>query len=202
MATLQLVQFSSHGLAAFDLTIAAGECVTIAGASGSGKTLLLRAIADLDPHGGEALAGEVRQSTCPPTEWRRRVGLLPAETHWWADRVGDHFRGEREPIYLSRLGFAPTTLDWEVHRLSSGERQRLGLVRMLELEPQVLLLDEPTANLDEANARQVEALIERYRRTHQAAVLWVGHSAEQRRRVAARGLEIGAGGVLREEIWS
>jgi ABC-type iron transport system FetAB ATPase subunit len=201
MADLELIQFSSRGLAPFDLRIAGGECVTISGASGAGKTLLLRAIADLDPHDGEARVAGTKQSSCPPAEWRRRVGLLPAETHWWADRVGTHFR-TAEPPRLRELGLAPDAMEWEVHRLSSGERQRLGLARMLELEPEVLLLDEPTANLDESSSARVEELIEEYRRSRGAAVLWVGHSAEQRRRVAERGFVINAAGELLEERWT
>jgi ABC-type multidrug transport system ATPase subunit len=89
-------------------------------------------------------------------DWRRRVGLLPAESGWWADRVGAHFittNDARNPAttptpILARLGFEPDVLDWDVQRLSSGERQRLGLARLLLNRPEVLLLDEATANLD------------------------------------------------------
>ena len=79
-------------------------------------------------------------------------------------------------------------MEWQVSRLSSGERQRLGLARLLALQPRVLLLDEPTANLDAANTRRVEACLDDYRRGHQAAVLWVSHDPDQRGRVASREL--------------
>lgn len=85
---------------------------------------------------------------------------------------------------LARLGFAPDVLDWEVPRLSTGERQRLALARLLHNGPEVLLLDEATANLDPSNRTQAEQVIDDYRRKRQAAVLWVSHDPEQRHRLA------------------
>ena len=200
MALLTLEQFQSHTLAPIDLSVAPGECVTIAGPSGCGKTLLLRAIVDLDPHKGDAcLEGRNQESWSAP-EWRRRVGYLPAESHWWGDRVGDHFPA---PINgrLAELGFDSDCLGWEVQRLSSGEKQRLALARLLVNAPSVLLLDEPTANLDAHNAERVEVLIRQYRTTHESAVLWVGHDLAQRRRVGDRGM-VFMDGELRAEVWS
>jgi putative ABC transport system ATP-binding protein len=74
-------------------------------------------------------------------------------------------------------------LEWTVSRLSTGERQRLALARLLALQPQVLLLDEATANLDPPNRDRVEDLIQDYRREQGAAVLWVSHDPDQRRRL-------------------
>jgi ABC-type iron transport system FetAB ATPase subunit len=167
------------------LEIAAGECVALHGPSGSGKTLLLRALADLDPHEGRVRLDGREQSELPGPQWRRRVGLLPAESAWWAERVGEHF-AEGAGAMLEALGLDPRCMGWEVSRLSSGERQRLALARLLAGEPEVLLLDEPTANLDADNTARVEAVIEAYRRERGAAVLWVSHDPEQRRRIAAR----------------
>jgi putative ABC transport system ATP-binding protein len=70
-----------------------------------------------------------------------------------------------------------------ISRLSTGERQRLALARLLALRPQVLLLDEATANLDPSNRDRVEDLIQYYRREQGAAVLWVSHDPDQRRRL-------------------
>ena len=164
----------------FDSQIDAGACTALWGPSGAGKSLLLRAFADLDPHGGVVLVEGEPQSAMPGPEWRRRVGYLPTESGWWAPTVGEHFI-DGVPM---ALGFEPDAGTWEVDRLSSGERQRLALLRLLERAPEVLLLDEPTANLDGAGRRDVEALVETYRRAHQAAVLWVSHDPEQRARVA------------------
>ena len=189
MAGLELLQFQGADLAPIDLAIAPGMCVTLTGQSGSGKTRLLRAIADLDPNQGEARTENHRLQQTPAHLWRRKVGLLPAESHWWHDRVGDHFIRPATDI-LAALGLDPGCLDWEVSRLSSGERQRLALARLLDRQPDVLLLDEPTANLDPENSQRVELLLRRYADERDAALLWVSHDLAQRQRVAQRRLQI------------
>lgn len=162
-----------------------GECVSLCGASGSGKSLLLRALADLDPHGGEvSLDGDSALSMSGHL-WRRRVGLLPAEPFWWAERVGEHF-DEVDEALLEALGLDLKALGWQVARCSTGERQRLALARLLQNRPEVLLLDEPTAALDPQSVARVEALLEAYRREQDAVVIWVSHDAAQRQRVAQR----------------
>lgn len=169
--------------------------MTLAGPSGSGKTVLLRAVADLDPHEGTAyLDGQDAQGVSGP-EWRRRVGYLPAESHWWADTVGEHLTDPSVEL-LTALDFEPTALNWSVTRLSSGERQRFALLRLLNHQPQALLLDEPTANLDPANTARVESVLANYRQHHQAAVLWVSHDPQQAARVALRHFEIRRGAIV------
>jgi len=64
-----------------------GRIGVVMGRSGSGKTLLARAIVDLDPNGGEVWWKDVRRGAVPAPEWRRLVGYVPAESGWWADRV-------------------------------------------------------------------------------------------------------------------
>ena len=205
MAGLRLGGVQPRVLAPVDLTLAAGELVFVSGPSGSGKSLLLRAVADLDPHPGEVWLGTEARSGMAPARWRRRVGLLPAESHWWADLVGEHFPGPgvaagrpdaASPALtglLSPLGFDPDVLGWSVARLSTGERQRLALARMLAQGPEALLLDEATANLDPFNRDQVEALVGAYRTRQAAAVLWVSHDPEQRERLGGRRFAIRAG---------
>ena len=196
-AGLSVNGLSVAGGAPLQLQVAPGECVTLAGASGSGKTLLLRALADLDPHNGEVrLDGEDARSL-PPAQWRRKVGLLLAESPWWHERVGEHFPADNgEGFQLAALGFGPEVLDWHVPRLSSGERQRLALLRLLALKPAALLLDEPTANLDPENTALVEQLVSDYRQTSHAPALWVSHDAQQRNRIADRQLTINADGIV------
>ncbi|HRY16157.1 MAG TPA: ABC transporter ATP-binding protein, partial [Candidatus Competibacteraceae bacterium] len=80
---LRLESLCTVQLRDIDLTLAAGEQVFLSGVSGSGKSLLLRAIADLDPHSGEVWLDDQPRSRLSPPEWRRRVGLLPTESHWW-----------------------------------------------------------------------------------------------------------------------
>lgn len=162
-----------------------GERLVLGGQSGTGKTLLLRALADLDPHQGEVFLCGREQAEYVPTEWRRKVAYLPAESAWWSDQVGDHFAREIV-VPWEALGFDAAVRDWNITRLSSGERQRLAILRMLVNRPRILLLDEPTANLDASNAGLVEKLIFDYLEEASASAVWVSHDMEQRRRLGAR----------------
>ncbi len=141
-----------------------GRIGVVMGRSGSGKTLLARAVVDLDPNGGEVWWKDVRRGAVPAPEWRRLVGYVPAESGWWADRVGEHFAdGADVPELLEAVAMPADALEWPVSRLSSGERQRLALARALAARPEVLILDEPTSALDEATKECVEALLLRKR---------------------------------------
>lgn len=176
----------------FSLAVDAGECVALSGPSGCGKTLLLRALADLDPADGTVILDGTDRMKMTAPEWRRQVGWLSAEASWWADRIGDHFsKPWKQKIQtLEALGFEEDVLTWRVDRLSTGEKQRLGLFRLLLNDPKVLLLDEPTAALDVSNVRNVEAVISNVRKMTGAAVVWVSHNLEQIERVADRHLEL------------
>ena len=189
---LTLRHLRNRHVGPLDLELAAGECVCLSGPSGAGKSLLLRAVADLDPHAGEACLDGVPATRMSGPEWRRRVGLLAAESQWWFDRVGDHFNA-LDPAGLERLGFGPEVAEWEVARLSTGERQRLAVLRLLANAPAVLLLDEPTANLDPAMVEHVEGLLLDYREARGAGLLWVSHDARQAARVADRLLRVEGG---------
>lgn len=186
MAILRLQKLITRHVGPIELSVAAGECVCIHGASGSGKTLLLRAIADLDPHDGEAWLDAESCSSLPAPDWRRSVALVIAESQWWSERVGDHFAMGVDAAWMEGLGLPTDALDWQLGRCSTGERQRLALLRTLMQAPAVLLLDEPTGNLDQESTQRVEALLDDYRRQRQAALLWVSHDTGQIDRVAAR----------------
>ncbi|MDQ2696132.1 MAG: ABC transporter ATP-binding protein, partial [Pseudomonadota bacterium] len=174
------------GLGPLSFAVAAGECLAVRGRSGAGKTLLLRAIADLDPSQGEVLLDGVARDAIPAPAWRRQVVYVPAESGWWGQHVAGHVADWNRAVPLARrLGLAAEVGDWAVSRLSTGERQRLALVRALVLDPRLLLLDEPTSGLDESSAAAVEALLDE-RRQRGTAVLWVTHDAAQSRRVARR----------------
>lgn len=146
----------------FDLSVPDGRCLAIVGPSGSGKTLLLRMLADLDPcDGSVSLDGEDRAGLSPAT-WRRRVALVPARSGWWATRVAEHFpvdRHDEAMAMAARLNVAPEVFARDAMDLSTGERQRLALVRALLVRPRVLLLDEPTGSLDPEAVAATETVI-------------------------------------------
>lgn len=168
------------------LEVGAGEVLCVQGVSGSGKSLLLRAVADLIPHAGEVFLDGIACSDVSPTKWRREVCFLSAEALWWEDRVGAHFLNPVSGEGLQRLGLEPACLEWEVSRLSMGERQRLGLLRLLDREPRVLLLDEPTSNLDSDTSAAVESLLLEYIDVKQAGCIWVTHDETQAQRLGDR----------------
>ena len=182
---------SAHG-GPFDLDIGRGECVSLMGPSGSGKTLFMRLIADLDPGSGDVWLGGRERGTWSAPQWRRQVIYQTAEPAWWSGSVAAHFpphtldeiRG-----LLPLLGLPDTTFDSDVERLSTGERQRLALLRSLARKPKVLLLDEPTASLDVASTLAMESLVQRYS-SDGMSVLWVTHSQDQAHRVAARHYDV------------
>lgn len=196
---LSVVDLRTHLLKAASFCLSAGECIAIQGPSGAGKTLLLRALADLDPNEGLVrLDGRDRTRMSGP-DWRRLVGYVPAEPGWWADTVGEHFTDWSAALaVVGELGFRDGAKSWHIARLSTGERLRLALVRALMVRPKVLLLDEPTAALDSASVRAVEALVAARMRGGLAA-LWVTHDVEQAKRIAARRIVVESGEV-REEI--
>ena len=186
------------GLAPASFTVDNGECIAVRGASGSGKTLLLRAIADLDPNEGVVALDGAGRMAMPAPEWRRKVTYIAAEPGWWADTVNQHFTDWTAAVALVReFGLPDDCGNWPISRLSTGERQRLGLIRALMLRPQVLLLDEATSGLDDTAAAAVERVV-CARLSDGASAIWVTHDTAQARRLARRALAFD-GGRMREE---
>ena len=194
MSALMIKRLATPLLGPISFDIAAGECLALMGPSGAGKSLLLRAIVDLDPSTGDVLIGGHTRNNMPASEWRKLVALVPAESGWWADRVSDHFSANFDATELiGQLGLAGS-FAWDVARLSTGERQRLALARALCRRPRVLLLDEPTASLDEHATALVEDLI-RQCCGDGMAVLLVTHDRRQAERMGKRLLRLSAGRI-------
>ena len=192
---LDVRSLSRPGLEVEPFAIAAGECVVVRGSSGAGKSLLLRALADLDPNDGELRVDGHARAAMPAPRWRRLVTYVPAESGWWEDLVGAHFGDRPAAAALCvRLALPAQCMDWPVSRLSTGERQRLALARALLNQPSVLLLDEPTSALDEEAVAAVEAVLAEWL-TAGGGLLMVTHDTEQAARLARRALRVEAGRV-------
>lgn len=203
MSEFEVKELRYSGFGPVSFTLRAGERMGVTGPSGCGKTRLLRALADLEPWRGEIRLGAQTPAAMPASAWRRRVAYVPAESQWWFDGVGAHFAVAPVAAEMEALGLEPEVLAWPVSRLSSGEKQRLGLLRTLANRPSVLLLDEPTAHLDAGRARAFEALVARRCEADGMMAVWVAHDPEQLRRVAARGFRMAAQGAWKEaESWA
>jgi lipoprotein-releasing system ATP-binding protein len=179
-----------------NLTVHAGEMVAIVGESGVGKSSLLHLLAALDrPTGGEVWFGEERLSGFSErqaAEFRnRRVGyvwqfhyLLPEFTALenvamplLAQGMGRGAALKKARVWLSEVGL----LGREEHRsgeLSGGEQQRISLARALVTEPEMLLADEPTGDLDEKTAEVVFGLIQKLHKEHGLTSVLVTHNLE------------------------
>jgi ABC-type bacteriocin/lantibiotic exporter with double-glycine peptidase domain len=189
-AALSLQAVAIGALRDVALRLAPGEIVCLSGASGSGKSRLLRAVADLDPHDGDIRLGDQVQGKIPGHCWRRQVMLVPAESQWWHDTVGEHFGAALGETVLAEalraLNLSPDAPGWQAARLSSGEKQRLALLRAVSHAPVALLLDEPTANLDGQSTQATEHWLQSLARAQALPLLWVAHDPAQIRRVADR----------------
>lgn len=189
IVTLKVNQLLALGmLEALDLELSSYDVCMLSGASGTGKSQFLKALADLISHQGEVcLNNRSQQEICPET-WRSQVMYFAAETAWWADRVADHFEQKPATTWLAQIGLTEAMLEANPDTLSSGEKQRLALLRGLQYQPKVLLLDEITANLDRESEAMVEKLIIEYQQQYHAIVLWISHNPEQRSRLASKEL--------------
>jgi ABC-type multidrug transport system ATPase subunit len=194
VSALRIERLATQLIGPISFDVAAGECLALMGPSGAGKSLLLRAIVDLDPSTGDVMVGAHARQAMPASEWRKLVALVPAESGWWADRVCEHFPAKVAATELiAQLGLSGS-FEWDVARLSSGERQRLALARALCRRPTVLLLDEPTASLDDHATALVEELI-RACCSDGMAVLLVTHDRRQAERLTRRLLRLRDGRI-------
>ena len=190
-----------------NLRVQRGERVVVVGPSGAGKTLLLRALAMLDPLD----AGIIYWKSLPVLsaavpDFRRQAMYLHQKSALFDGSAEDNLRipfqlkahrgrafdKVRAVSLLGQLGRDASFLDKRQRDLSGGESQIVALVRALQLSPTLLLLDEPTSALDPHTTLAAEALIDRWHSEEKdtRAVLWVSHDREQIERVGTRRLAL------------
>ena len=183
-------------------TLLAGQVTVLTGASGSGKSVLLRVLAGLLPMTtgdvwlqSDAQKRDTRNSIheLAPMHWRSQVALLAQQPQLLEGSVIDnlqlpyrlanhqhkHFNIDWHIEQLEHLERTPDFLQQDANTLSGGERQLVNTLRLLQLNPQVLLLDEPTAALDvDTSAKLVHLLINWLRREPTRTLLWVTHDTQ------------------------
>ncbi|WP_042337294.1 ABC transporter ATP-binding protein [Paraburkholderia ferrariae] len=188
----------------------AGERAVLTGPSGSGKSVFLRALALLDPlDGGEVLwrGTPVARQNIP--RFRRHIAYVRQRPALVDGSVEDNLRypyslavyrdvafdAARAGALLEAAGRPADFPGRDASELSGGEAQIVALVRVLQLDPDALLLDEPTASLDPESARAVEALVSGWfeRARTARATVWVSHDPAQAARVGNRHLTMKAG---------
>jgi tungstate transport system ATP-binding protein len=179
------------------LEVATGEVLCLVGPTGAGKSTLLRLLAAVEaPTSGQLRFGDYRLDAGLPLDVQRRITLvfqrpllLTGTVHGNVE-YGLRLRGldrhsPRVPAILDRLGLNGLA-GRSARTLSGGETQLVALARALVLEPEVLLLDEPTANLDPARVSLVEEVIGEVHRRKPMTVIWATHNLFQARRVGRR----------------
>lgn len=192
---LELQSIQTNIIKAEHLTASTGERVLLSGPSGSGKSYFLRILADLIPWQGSIRLDQQLVTGISGPEWRRQVMLVPPESHWWLPQVGEHFHHPREAA-VEQLGLDRAILDRDPQYLSSGEKQRLAVLRALDRRPKVLLLDEPCANLDPDRTTLMEDLLTRWCREQGGLLIMTSHDPAQRQRMADRHWQIQNGYVI------
>ena len=173
-----------------------GQVLALVGDSGSGKTTLLKTLNRLiDFDSGEILLNGKSITDLEPIELRRRAGMLLQTATMFNGTVyeninyGLKIRGgvnngnDRLFRALSDAGLIKSFLKKDAQKLSGGEQQRVALARVLVLEPEILLLDEPTAALDPKLTRRIEKTILRLCKSRNLIIIWVTHNHAQARRV-------------------
>ena len=187
------------------LEIRHGETLGIIGPSGAGKSTLLRLLQGLErpSEGVIRFNGQLLGSSTPVEVTRRittvfqRPAMLDRSVR---DNVefGMRLRGRRDrrrvEALLERVGLVPLA-DAAARRLSGGEMQRVALARAIGTDAEVLLLDEPAANLDPANVSRIEAIV-RDEQAHGRTIVLVTHNTHEARRLAHRTLLIIGGRLL------
>ncbi|MCO6523229.1 MAG: ATP-binding cassette domain-containing protein [Snodgrassella sp.] len=180
-----------------DFQLMAGARVAISGASGAGKSVFLRTISLLDlPAAGTLYRYNqpVRLNARCIAQHRSQIAYVRQQAMLIPGTVRDNLRlpftlrfyqqEQFQPDYvqqvLQNLGKDENFLERDATDLSGGEAQLVCLLRILQLKPPVLLLDEPTASLDEDSARAVQKLVNQWQQDNpEAAYMWISHSEQQ-----------------------
>ncbi len=204
---VSLTKKGQHLLQNVSLKIEQGELIGIAGPSGSGKSSLFRILNLLQsPTEGTVMYKnkDIRQYN--PMQLRRQIGYVLQKPYLFEGTVRDNLEypyliWRRDPdeaeinSYLTRVNLTTGVLVKRGSEMSGGEQQRVAFVRSLLAKPEVLLLDEISAALDEQNTLVLEQLIRKEQAARNITVLFISHNTDQLRRLAQKIIYIEQGQV-------
>ncbi len=200
-----------------DCTVKRGDRIVLSGASGSGKSVFVRTLALLDkPDAGELILYGKPVQPGDACRYRAQVAYIrqsPVLLHTSVEgnltfpfglAVNRDQKYDRHKIeqFLQAIDRPGAFLNKDSGTLSGGEKQLVCLLRVLQLDPCLLLLDEPTSALDEPTAQLVEKLIEHWMHVNnqQTATLWISHDEQQKARVGNRLWQMKSGRLMTDEI--
>ena len=193
------VQFNTHlALQGVNLYIQAGERVALVGANGSGKSTLLRVAHGLlkVSAGQVSVAFGVKQAMVFQRPHMLRTSVLRfVALGLWLQGIAWREAHTRAMDALERVGLQDMA-DRSARTLSGGQQQRLALARAWGLQPNFVLLDEPTSSLDPHAKRDVERLLSDWVASSQVTLLFSSHNLGQVKRLATRVIYLEAGRVL------
>ncbi len=208
---LRLSNFSLKGI---DLEIGEGEFFALIGPTGSGKSLLLEVIMGIIPQGCKEISGRIflrdREITSLPPE-RRGIGIVYQDFALFPHLsvlenitfglryhpLDDREKEKRLGTLVEALGISHL-LRREPSTLSGGEKQRVALARVLILNPEIILLDEPLSAIDPAFQEEIRAILRRLHRTFKVTFLMVSHNFSDVMHLAQRGAVIFGGKIVQQ----
>lgn len=209
-SAVQLLREGRAVLSDINLSIEAGSFCALIGPSGAGKSSLLRLLNRLDdPDAGRILWRARALSATPVREVRRRIGFVFQKSVMFPGSVRDNLLAPltlsgpapedaeaRARRNLEAASLSAELLDRNASELSGGEQQRVAIARSLMTEPEVLLLDEPTASLDVESAERLINTLAELRRVRGLCLVMVSHRLEEARACASQVVMLESGRIV------
>ena len=204
---IQLLKNQQTILNDISFSVQAGDSIGVMGPSGSGKSSLFRLLNLLiSPTQGQILYKNKNIQQYNPPQLRRNISYILQKPYLFGTTVQENLQypyellGQKPDLkeindYLEKVKLPQNTLQKKNTTLSGGEQQRIALIRSLLIKPEIILLDEVTAALDEENTRLLENLIVHEQNLHHLTLLFITHKQEQAKHLAHKILYLEAGHI-------
>ncbi len=202
---VSLIKNNQTILSNISFEVQAGDSIGFMGPSGSGKSSLFRLLNLLTSSTqGEIFYKNKNIEDYPPTQLRRSIGYVLQKPYLFGTKVEENLTypyelsGQKADFteihrYLDQVKLEKSILQKKNTALSGGEQQRIALIRSLLMKPEIILLDEVTAALDEENTLLLEQLMIHEQEREHLTLLFITHNVQQAKRVAKKILYLEAG---------